>query len=63
MQVKLAEPKQEARTLSVMALNPSLPPEYRQLVKALECLARIETKFRRSALNQLAPDQLDLGGA
>ena len=56
MQVKLAEAKQEARMLSVMALNSSLPPEYRQLVKMLECLARTEAKLRRSALDQLALD-------
>lgn len=39
MQVKLVDAKQEVNTLSVMALNPSLPPEYRQLVRMLECLA------------------------
>ena len=56
MQVKLVDAKQEARMLSVMALNSSLPPEYRQLVKMLECLARTEAKLRRSALDQLALD-------
>jgi hypothetical protein len=58
MQVKLTDAQQEVRTLSVMALNPSLPPECRQLLKVLESLARTEAKLRRRALEyQLALDQ------
>jgi hypothetical protein len=64
MQLKLAEAKQEVRNLTVMALDPSLPPEYRQLVKVLESLARTEAKLRRRALDyQLALEQHGQGDA
>ncbi|MGA8158564.1 MAG: hypothetical protein WB822_20640 [Rhodoplanes sp.] len=62
--LKLAEVKQEVRKLTVMALDPSLPPEYRQLVRVLEWSARTEAKLRWRALEyQIALDRYGEGEA
>jgi hypothetical protein len=62
--LELAEVKQEVRNLTVIALDPSLPPEYRRLVKVLEWSARTEAKLRWRVLEyQLALEQHAEGDA
>jgi hypothetical protein len=47
---ELATASQEARNLTVMAMNPKHPPETAELLKLLERSARAEVKLRQKAL-------------
>jgi ubiquitin len=47
---KLADASQEARNLTVMAMNPKHPPEKAELLRNAERSARAEVKLRQKAL-------------
>jgi hypothetical protein len=47
---KLADASQEARNLTVMAMNPTHPPEKAELLRNAERSARAEVKLRQKAL-------------
>jgi len=59
LQKKLADASQEARNLTVMAMNPKHPPETAELLRNLERSKRAEVKLRQKALQhaQQQPDQ------
>src|ERR1700744_4044399 len=56
----LADARQRVRNLTVLGMDPSLPPDKLAVVKNLERSARAEVELRQKALDhasQLPPDQ------
>jgi hypothetical protein len=51
LRLKLRDAQQEARNLAVMAMDPSLSAEKREIIKELERSARAEAALRLAALD------------